>query len=127
MIGAVGVSIDITELKRTQRQLFEAAHRDRLTGLPNRYSLEQRLQEAIGEARRDGSRFALVFLDLDRFKSINDTLGHGAGDDVLREVARACRAPCAAATSSPARAATSSWSCCRGSATRPRSRPPRGA
>ncbi len=87
VIGAVGVSIDITELKRTQRQLFDAAHRDRLTGLPNRFSLEQRLQAAIGEAAREKSRFALVFLDLDRFKWINDTLGHGAGDEVLREVA----------------------------------------
>ena len=87
IVGAVGVSIDITELKRTQRQLFDAAHSDRLTGLPNRFSLEQRLQEAVLAANVDGSRFALLFLDLDRFKAINDTMGHGAGDEVLREVA----------------------------------------
>ena len=87
IIGAVGVSIDITELKRTQRQLFDAAHSDRLTTLPNRFSLEQRLEDAVATARADGSRFALLFLDLDRFKAINDTLGHGAGDEVLREVA----------------------------------------
>jgi diguanylate cyclase (GGDEF)-like protein/PAS domain S-box-containing protein len=87
IIGAVGVSINITELKRTQRELYDAAHSDRLTSLPNRFSLEQRLQDAVGAARADGNRFALLFLDLDRFKAINDTLGHGAGDAVLREVA----------------------------------------
>jgi diguanylate cyclase (GGDEF)-like protein/PAS domain S-box-containing protein len=87
IIGAVGVSIDITELKRTQRQLFDAAHCDRLTGLPNRFSLDQRVQEAVALAGREETRLALLFLDLDRFKTINDSMGHGAGDDVLREVA----------------------------------------
>jgi len=86
IIGAVGVSLDITELKRTQRQLFQAAHHDQLTGLPNRSSLEQCLKDAVEEARAQDRRFGLLFLDLDRFKAINDTLGHGAGDDVLREV-----------------------------------------
>ena len=84
--GAVGVSIDITELKRTQRQLFDAAHCDRLTGLPNRFALDKRLQEELVATSGD-ERFALLFLDLDRFKAINDTMGHGSGDDVLREVA----------------------------------------
>jgi diguanylate cyclase (GGDEF)-like protein/PAS domain S-box-containing protein len=86
IVGAVGVSIDITELKRTQRQLYAAAHRDRLTDLPNRFSLDQRVQEAVALAGRNESKLALLFLDLDRFKVINDTMGHGAGDQVLREV-----------------------------------------
>ncbi len=88
LIGAVGVSIDITELNRVRHQLFDAAHRDRLTGLPNRLALEQRLSEAIAAADEGDRRFALLFLDLDRFKTINDSLGHGAGDEVLRAVAQ---------------------------------------
>lgn len=87
IIGAVGVSIDITELKRTQRQLYDAAHRDRLTGLPNRFALDQRLHQEVLSATAGDERFALLFLDLDRFKAINDTMGHASGDDVLRECA----------------------------------------
>ncbi|MDB5071201.1 MAG: hypothetical protein JWM87_2312 [Candidatus Eremiobacteraeota bacterium] len=87
VIGTVGVTIDITELKRAQTLLFDAAHHDRLTGLPNRLALEQRLAETIAEAQADKRQFGVLFLDLDRFKTINDTLGHSAGDDVLREVA----------------------------------------
>jgi diguanylate cyclase (GGDEF)-like protein/PAS domain S-box-containing protein len=87
VVGTVGVSIDISELKRAQHLLFEAAHRDRLTGLPNRLSLEQRLSETIAEAEQSQRRFAVLFVDLDRFKNVNDTLGHNVGDDVLREVA----------------------------------------
>ena len=77
----------MTELKRAEHVLFDAAHRDRLTGLPNRLSLEQRLAEAIADAERERREFALLFVDLDRFKTINDTLGHNPGDVVLREVA----------------------------------------
>jgi len=91
VVGASGVSIDITELKATQQQLSEAAHADRLTGLPNRFSLEKRLVEAVTASQTDGRRFAILFLGLDRFKAINDTMGHRAGDEVLREVAERLR------------------------------------
>lgn len=91
VMGAVGVSLDITELKRAQQQLFDTAHRDGLTGLPNRLSLEQRLTAALESAVADERRFALLYVDLDRFKTINDTLGHGVGDAVLREVASRLR------------------------------------
>ncbi len=87
VIGACGVSLDVTELKRTQQELFDSAHRDRLTGLPNRLSLDQRIAETIVDARRDERRFALLFVDLDRFNAINDTVGHVAGDEVLCEIA----------------------------------------
>jgi diguanylate cyclase (GGDEF)-like protein/PAS domain S-box-containing protein len=87
IVGAVGVTIDVTELKRAEHVLFDAAHRDRLTGLPNRLSLEGRLAETIAEAERERRGFAVLFMDLDRFKTINDTLGHNPGDEVLREVA----------------------------------------
>jgi diguanylate cyclase (GGDEF)-like protein/PAS domain S-box-containing protein len=87
VVGTVGISIDISELKRAQQLLFEAAHRDRLTGLPNRLALEQRLSETVAAAELGGRRFAVLFVDLDRFKNVNDTLGHTVGDEVLREVA----------------------------------------
>ena len=87
IVGAVGVSLDVTALKRAHQRLFESTHRDRVTGLPNRLSLEQRIDETIADARRDGRRCALLFVGLDRFRTINDALGHGAGDEVLREVA----------------------------------------
>jgi len=91
VVSVAGVSIDITELKSTQRQLSEAAHADRLTGLPNRFSLEQRLLDAVATAQSDGRRFAILYVDLDRFKAINETMGHRAGDDVLRVVAERLR------------------------------------
>jgi len=82
-----GVCRDITERKIAQHELFKLAHHDILTGLPNRVLLEDRLQQAKAFSNRMNCPFALLFLDLDRFKMINDTLGHSVGDELLRMVA----------------------------------------
>jgi diguanylate cyclase (GGDEF)-like protein/PAS domain S-box-containing protein len=78
---------DITERKRAEEALEHQALHDGLTGLPNRLLLQDRLTQAIRMADRDGRPFALCVIDLDRFKDVNDTLGHLAGDELLQEVA----------------------------------------
>lgn len=82
-----GVCRDITERKIAQHELYKLAHHDILTGLPNRVLLEDRLQQAKALSHRMESCFAVLFIDLDRFKIINDTLGHSIGDELLRMVA----------------------------------------
>lgn len=83
-----GVCHDITERNLAQLELLKLAHHDMLTGLPNRVLLYDRMQQAKAFAHRMHSRFALMFLDLDRFKIINDTLGHAVGDELLRMIAQ---------------------------------------
>lgn len=91
--GYMAMLSDISERKRIEEQVRHQAEHDALTGLPNRILLLDRLHQTLATWRRQGSRCAVMFLDLDKFKAINDTHGHQAGDIVLREVAlhvRAC-------------------------------------
>jgi diguanylate cyclase (GGDEF)-like protein/PAS domain S-box-containing protein len=81
------IARDISERKELEAQLEHQATHDHLTGLLNRASLLVRAERAAHAARRSGSGYALMFIDLDRFKQVNDVLGHRAGDDLLREVA----------------------------------------
>ena len=83
---------DVTARVDAEEQLRQAAVHDALTGLPNRNSLAARLEHAIMRVNRSGDRLALLFIDLDRFKKVNDTLGHAAGDEVLRQTAARIRA-----------------------------------
>ncbi len=87
----VGIFSDITSLKRSQEQIVHLAHHDPLTGLPNRLLLQDRLKVAVRHARRDGHSVAIMFLDLDRFKDINDSMGHLVGDQLLLEIAERIR------------------------------------
>lgn len=79
---------DITERKRTERQIAHMAHHDNLTNLPNRVLLNDRLDQALARMKRQKSGFALFCLDLDGFKKVNDTFGHAAGDLLLKEVSQ---------------------------------------
>jgi diguanylate cyclase (GGDEF)-like protein len=75
------------ELKKANLQLITQSQTDFLTGLPNRYLLSDRVQQLIAKANRDNTRFAVIYVDLDRFKPINDTYGHAVGDALLRDAA----------------------------------------
>ncbi len=86
----IGIFSDVTERKEAEARIHHLAHHDALTGLPNRLLLQDRLGQAIREARRKGSQVGILFMDLDRFKWINDTLGHDAGDHLLRTITRRC-------------------------------------
>ncbi len=79
------------ERQEADREIKQLAYYDTLTGLPNRTLLADRLDQAISRARREGHEVGVMFLDLDRFKSVNDTLGHASGDELLRVTARRLR------------------------------------
>jgi diguanylate cyclase (GGDEF)-like protein/PAS domain S-box-containing protein len=84
----VGVFTDISQIKEAQDQINFLAHHDALTKLPNRALFRERFEHALLHAQRENNPIALLFIDLDRFKTVNDTLGHPQGDQVLLEVSR---------------------------------------
>ena len=98
----ISVVNDVTELVQSRDLLTRQANFDLLTELPNRYRLSERLVQAIGDAQRDGTRVSVVFMDIDHFKDVNDSLGHGTGDRLLREIG-ARLASCVAQTDTVAR------------------------
>jgi diguanylate cyclase (GGDEF)-like protein/PAS domain S-box-containing protein len=92
IIAMLGLAHDISERKASEVRISYLAHHDALTDLPNRTLLLDRLQQALQDAERQGTQGALLFIDLDGFKPINDTHGHGIGDQVLQVVAARLRA-----------------------------------
>jgi diguanylate cyclase (GGDEF)-like protein len=87
----IGTYRDVTEAYEVEARIAHMAHHDALTGLPNRVLFHERLEEALLRVRRDEEKLAVLYLDLDKFKNVNDTLGHAAGDMVLVAVAERLR------------------------------------
>jgi len=87
-LSFTGIVRDVTEQRAEEQRIFYMAHHDALTGLPNRHLFDDRVEEAYKRCLRHNEKLSLLFVDLDKFKPINDTYGHAAGDIVLRELAR---------------------------------------
>lgn len=86
-----GTVEDVTDRKSYERKIAHQATHDRLTGLPNRYLFQDRVEQSIRQARREKTMVGLLFIDLDKLKWVNDTLGHAAGDEMIRIVAKRLR------------------------------------
>jgi diguanylate cyclase (GGDEF)-like protein len=106
----IAIFSDITHRKEDEERIWRQANYDALTGLPNRSLFMDRLQQAVRQSQRDDSRFAVLFLDLDGFKAVNDTLGHSAGDELLQQVAVRLE-ECIRATDTLARLAGDEFTC----------------
>lgn len=85
--GVIVNTRDITDRKNIEKRIQHLAFHDALTGLPNRSLMQDRVSQAIGRAERSTKRFAVMFIDIDNFKNVNDTLGHDVGDELLRQIA----------------------------------------
>ena len=94
MTHYIAVFHDISELKHSQRQIAHQAYHDALTGLPNRQLFKDHLEMAIAQAQRRNTKVGVIFLDIDRFKQVNDSLGYPVGDALLQEVARRLKHCC---------------------------------
>ena len=114
-VGLIGITSEINEIKRTELDLQHLATHDTTTGLPNRYLLIDRLSQVLAHSKREGTSFAVLFVDIDDFKAVNDEHGHEFGDLVLQAMARRSSRPCEPATPWPGSAATSSSSSSRAS------------
>jgi len=91
IIGGIGIAADITERKNFENIIRHLAHHDSLTDIPNRLLLMERIEQSVIRYNRHGIQVALMFIDLDRFKTINDSLGHHIGDELLIDVAKRIR------------------------------------
>ena len=91
VIGLVGITREINEIRQTEVALQHLATHDTLTDLPNRFLMVDRLDQLLARAKRSAARFAVLFMDIDRFKEVNDTHGHEFGDLLLRAVAQRLR------------------------------------
>jgi diguanylate cyclase (GGDEF)-like protein/PAS domain S-box-containing protein len=91
VIGLLGITREINELKQAEMNLQYLATHDSLTGLPNRYLMSDRLSQVVHHAQRESTRFAVLFVDIDNFKAVNDARGHAAGDELLRSLAERMR------------------------------------
>ncbi len=91
VIGAIGVMLDVTEVRESAERFSRLAREDVMTGLPNRLALEERLTPLLEQALSKKESVAVLFIDIDRFKNINDTLGHRTGDELLKSVSKRLR------------------------------------
>ena len=88
LVGVTSLVQDVTQRRAEEQAVHRMAYHDALTGLPNRALMYDRLEQTLKQSRRGRSRAAVVFVDLDRFKEVNDTMGHDAGDELLQQIAQ---------------------------------------